>query len=955
MHLADHLPETPFETVPNDPMQVHECTLSNGLKLFFSVNKDEPRVATEIAVRAGSKHDPASSTGLAHYFEHMMFKGTDRIGTLDWEAEKMLLDKIEDLYEQHRNTTDLNEKRTLYLQIDDLSAQAAKYATANEYDKLLGAMGAKGTNAYTWVEQTVYLNDIPTNELERWFKVESERFRRPVLRLFHTELETVFEEFNISQDKDFRKVSKVMMETLMPTHPYGTQTTLGKGEDLKNPSQKAIYQFFEEHYVPNNLAITLCGDFDIQEARQLAEKYFGSYVAKPIPPFSFKPQPELKGRQERIVYGEENEWIELAWRLPGAGHKDQPALTLLSMILYNEVAGLIDSELVQSQKLLTAYAYVRVHEDYSMLILYGKPREGQSLQEVEELLLDQIKRVHHGDFEEWLMQGAAKMFQVEELKRLRSNSHRAHAITTMFVLGRPWSEMVAYLKKLSKLKKEDVVQAAKKWAGLDNYVAVKKLYGTDPNVLKVEKPPITPVEVNRDGVSDFARDIFNDNTPPLMPEWPDFNHRMRSLNLRKGVKLFAVTDTLEQLGTIEWIWPVGKLYKSTLSLLQSYLNYLGTDKYSSTEVRRELFRLGVQMEVKVSDNHTVIRVNGLDKSLPDAAQLMHHFLHHVQPDTAALENLVADVLTSRTNHKKNKDHILRSGLKPFAMHGKAAIERFVIPENQLRSIKATDLIDLLKEMMCFAHEVHYHGPRTAAKVKRMLSAFAADQQALVAKPEIKPLKELPTTTNKVFFVHFPMVQVEILQVSKGSPKFKLEEYLIERWFNNYFGTSMSSVVFQEIREARAMAYQTYAMALSPTYKNLAHYFFTFVGTQPDKMAEAISVMNDLVEDMPLNAELVEQARINTTKVLQANRLPLSNTYWRYHAIKNQGWKDEPLKQVLAFNENADHQALIDYHEKYIKGRKSTWLILGDRKMIDKAVLRKLGKLTELSVEDVLGY
>jgi predicted Zn-dependent peptidase len=152
-----------------------------------------------------------------------------------------------------------------------------------------------------------------------------------------------------------------------------------------------------------------------------------------------------------------------------------------------------------------------------------------------------------------------------------------------------------------------------------------------------------------------------------------------------------------------------------------------------------------------------------------------------------------------------------------------------------------------------------------------------------------------------------------------------------------------------------MAYQTYAMALSPTYKNQAHYFFTFVGTQPDKMAEAISVMNDLVEDMPFNAELVEQARINTTKVLQANRLPLSNTYWRYHAIKNQGWKDEPLKQVLAFNENADHQALIDYHEKYIKGRKSTWLILGDRKMIDKSVLRKLGKLTELSVEDVLGY
>ncbi len=955
MHLADTPSHPEFEVIEHDPMKVHQCTLANGLKLFFSVNTDEPRIATEIAVRAGSKHDPAISTGLAHYFEHMMFKGTDRMGTLNWEEEKKLLDQIEALYEQHRATTDPDEKRKLYLKIDEVSALAAKYATANEYDKLLGAMGAKGTNAYTWVEQTVYLNDIPSNELERWFQVESERFRRPVLRLFHTELETVFEEFNISQDKDFRKVSKVMMETLMPTHPYGMQTTLGKGEDLKNPSQKAIYKFFEEHYVPNNMAITLCGDFNVYTAKTLAEKYFGGYQPKPVPPFCFEPQPELMGRQERIVYGEETEWIELGWRLPGAGHKDQPALTLLSMILYNEVAGLIDSELVQSQKLLSAYAYVRVHEDYSLLVLYGKPREGQSLEQVEELLLEQLKRIQSGQFEQWLLEGSAKMFQVEELKRLRNNSHRAHAITTMFILGRPWSEMVSYLDTLSRLTKEDVMAAAKKWARLDQYVAVKKLHGPDPTVLKVEKPPITPVEVNRDGVSEFAKSIFDQHSPDIQPEWPDFGQRIRSSRLSDGLKLHVVQDPDEKLGTLEWVWPVGKLYQNQLPLLQSYLNYLGTSTYTGAQLRQEFFRLGVQMEVRVSDTHTILRISGLDQSLPEATRLVQHFLQDVQPDKDAFANLIADVRTSRANSKKNKDYILRSGLKPYALYGKEAIRRFVISNQTLSQLTPEHLLKLLADLTRMQHDIHYHGPRTLRSAKKMLADYAATRPKLSSKPKVAPLKELPTKNNKVFFVHFPMVQVELLQVSKGSPRFNREEYLMERWFNNYFGTSMSSVVFQEIREARAMAYQTYAMTASPVYKNQAHYFYTFVGTQPDKMAEAIAVMSQLVEHMPFNPELVEQARINTIKVLQANRLPLANTWWRYHAIKNQGWKTEPLMQVLHFTQTAKPESLLAYHQKYIKGRKATLVVLGDRNHVDMKSLRKVGKVVTLSIEDVLGY
>ncbi|HNG90028.1 MAG TPA: pitrilysin family protein, partial [Saprospiraceae bacterium] len=493
--MQDHAPakntaEPTFQTVPNDPIAVQMHTLPNGLRLFLSVNSEEPRVYTEIAVRVGSKHDPADTTGLAHYFEHMMFKGTDRLGSLDWEREKALLDQIEQTFEAHRAEPDAQKKKALYAEIDRLSFEAAKYAAANEYDKLVSAMGAKGTNAYTWVEQTVYVNDIPTNELERWFQLEGERFRRPVLRLFHTELETVFEEYNISQDKDFRKVMKAMQEVLTPTHPYGTQTTLGRGEDLKNPSQTNIYNFFDRYYVPNNMAIVLCGDFDPVQAVRLAERHFGHFQPKPLPPFEVEPQPPLTQRTQRDVYGNEAPWVELAWRFPGARSEEAQLLPLIANVLHNYQAGLFDLNLMQRQQVLEAYAYPRVYEDYSSLVLHAKPREGQTHAEVEQLLMQQIEALRHGDFEDWLPQAVLKDLKLSEIKSFEQNKGRAAALTAAFVLGLDWSEMTARWQRLAQVSKADVVAFARQHLSPHSYAVVNKHSGEAPAVMKVEKPPI---------------------------------------------------------------------------------------------------------------------------------------------------------------------------------------------------------------------------------------------------------------------------------------------------------------------------------------------------------------------------------------------------------------------------------------------------------------------------------
>jgi predicted Zn-dependent peptidase len=267
-----------YEEVTNDPHKARIYTLNNGLKVYLAKNTDEPRIQTLIAVRAGAKDDPRDNTGLAHYLEHMMFKGSKHFGTADWEKESVLLDSITNLFEAHKAATTPDAKKAIYKQIDAVSQEASKFAISNEYDKIAGAIGASGTNAFTSYDMTAYVNDIPANELEKFLKLEYDRFSNIQLRLFHTELETVYEEFNMYQDQGASRMWNKVFEGLFEKHPYKVDV-IGLPEHLKSPSMKSVMAFQKYYYVPNNMAVILSGDLDFESTIQIVDKYFGQ--AKP--------------------------------------------------------------------------------------------------------------------------------------------------------------------------------------------------------------------------------------------------------------------------------------------------------------------------------------------------------------------------------------------------------------------------------------------------------------------------------------------------------------------------------------------------------------------------------------------------------------------------------------------------------------------------------------------------
>lgn len=944
-----------FETVPNDPINTRIYTLANGLKLFLSVNKDEPRIYTEIAVRAGSKHDPAETTGLAHYFEHMMFKGTDRLGSLNWEAEKQLLDQIEQLFEIHRAEQDPDKKRALYAEIDRLSYEAAKFAAANEYDKMVGAIGAKGTNAYTWVEQTVYVNDIPSNELERWFELESERFRRPVLRLFHTELETVFEEYNIAQDRDFRKVSKAVQEILTPSHPYGTQTTLGRGEDLKNPSQTNIYRFFDKYYVPNNMAIILCGDFDPKEAVILANRYFGHFQPKTIPPFEFPPQPELSGRIQRDVFGNEAPWVEMAWRFPAAASEISMVLPMISGVLHNNQAGLFDLNLVQQQKVLEAYAYLRIHEDFCALVLHAKPREGQSHADVEALLIAEIIKLQKGDYEDWLPEAVLKDLKFSEVKEFEKNQGRAGALTHSFILGMPWSQTLRRWEILENCNRENLSEFSRQYLRTDNYAVVYKHTGPDSSVMKVEKPAITAIEVNRSDMSEFAESFLQKETEPVEPVFVDFSKRIKTQNLAKNLPLRVVHDREALMFRLHYTFNMGRTSDRRLNLAANYLPYLGTSKYSASQMQQAFYRLGVHFSASCQDDNFYFSLTGLEESLEAGIELMEHLLADAQPNREALDNLIADILLRRENDKKDKRAVLTKGLYNYAKYGPVSPFSDKLSREQLLALQPEELTGLLKSLSSFRHEAFYYGSLPAGKIAGLLKKHHPIQAEL---PPLKPkiYRERRINRDQVYFLNFPMVQVEIMLLSKGTPNFNLEEFIFSEWYNQYFGYGLSSIVFQEIRESKALAYSAYAYAANPIRKRRAHFLQAYVGTQPDKLYEAVDTFQKMLENMPVSESQIENARQSVLKQIAASRIIKSDIYWSWRANRERGFKNHDLRRdIYETLDQASATELMQYQEKYIRGRKYTWLVLGERERIDFDFLKKIGPVKELSLEEVFGY
>ncbi|MFA5781090.1 MAG: insulinase family protein [Bacteroidales bacterium] len=942
-----------YKTVPGDPLKARIYTFDNGLTVYMTVYKDAPRIQTAIAVKTGSKNDPSDNTGLSHYLEHMMFKGTDKYSTQDFSKEKPLLDKIDSMFEVYRGVKDTILRKMKYHIIDSLSGVAAKFAVANEYDKMMSAIGAKGTNAFTSEEETVYINDIPSNQVETWLTIEAERFRNPVFRLFHTELETVYEEKNMSLDNDDRKAWDSLTSGIFKKHPYGTQTTLGTVEHLKNPSIKTLREYYHSKYVPNNMAICISGDFDPEETIKLIDQKLGSLPKKDVKPFVAPVEDPISKPVIKEAFGPDAESMMLAFRLGGVNSKDADLLTIMDMILCNSHAGLIDLNLNQAQKVLQAGSYPDIMKDYSMHVLYGNPKQGQKLEDVKELLLSQVELVKKGNFPDWLIPAIINDLKLSEIEKEESNRSRAFSMVSAFIDDTPWSEIVNKVDRLSKITKQDIIDFANKNYG-NNYAIVYKRTGGDKNVKKVQKPALTPVDVNRNVQSTFLTDIFARKPAEINPVFVDYDKDIKKISIKDSIQVYYNENKENKTFSLYYIFDMGSNNDKKLALAIDYLQYLGTSKLTPAEVQQELYKTGCSFSVSSSDDRVYVSLSGLSENFEKGLPLFENILADAQPNKEALDNLVKDILKKRADDKLSKNVIMWSAMYNYGKFGPKNPYTNILSEKELKSLKAEELVSLIKNLNSYQHYILYYGPSSTETLAPLLNMYHKVPATLKPLPAEIKFKELPSAENKIYVVGYDMKQVDIVMLSK-SDKYDKTNVPAIRLFNEYFGAGMNSVVFQELRESKALAYSAYAGYSSPYRLDRSNYISSFIGTQNDKLPEAMKSMFDVINNMPESEKSFDAAKEAIIQKIRTERITKENILFNYMSAKRLELTYDIRKDVFEKVPSMKFSDLLAFQKKYLKDKKYTILVLGKKKDMDIKTLEKYGKIKYLKLDEVFGY
>ncbi|CAM1364683.1 Peptidase M16 [Tenacibaculum soleae] len=940
-----------YETVTNDPTGLRLYTLDNGLKVYLSKNTDEPKIQTYIAVRAGSNYDPKESTGLAHYLEHMVFKGTHKIGTADWEKEKAYLDKISDLYEQHRAETDTIKKLALYKEIDKVSLEASNYSIANEYDKMISSLGATGTNAHTWFEETVYKNKIPTNELDKWLNVEAERFSTLVLRLFHTELEAVFEEFNRGQDNDGRKRYAAMLKDLFPNHPYGQQSTIGIAAHLKNPSMIDIHNYFDKYYVPNNMAIVLVGDLDFDATIKKVNDTFGKFEKKELTHPTLPKEKPITSPVINEVFGPTSESISIAYRSGGVNTKDEKFVTLCDMIMANGNAGLIDLNLNQKQAVQYAGCSPTFLNDYGYHSFTGAPKSGQTLDEVKDLLLAQVEKLKKGEFDEWMIEAVVNDLKLSQTRQYENNTALASAYFNAFIHHENWAGKVKFLDDLKKISKQELVNFANKFYK-NNYVVTYKRKGADKNIVKVSNPGITPVNLNRGKTSAYVTEFNKIKSAPLQPQFVDYKTAIKETKTANGIKVSYVENEKNDLFDMNIIFDMGSDNDKKLSLAAGYLEYLGTEKYTAEELKKEFYKLGISYYVSTGNDKTYVGLNGLKENLPKGLELLEHLWDNAKADTEAYDKYVAKIQKGRENGKTQKGNILFGGLMNYGKYGENSRLRDIMQIDELKAINPEELVAIVKDMKNYKQRVFYYGKDVNTAVASLNTSHKLYGE-LKEYPPAKEYKETETGGN-VFFTNYDMVQTEMMFLAKGEP-FKAENLAASTLFNTYFGSGLSSIVFQEIRESKSLAYSAFASYSNASKKGDSNYVMAYVGTQANKLEQAVDAMMDLMNNMPEAEKQFNAAKESTLKKLAAQRITKSNIFWTYEGLKKRGIDNDHREAMYNTIKNMKMEDLKAFFDKNVKGESYNVMVIGNKKDLNVESLKKLGKIKELDIDYLFNY
>lgn len=939
-----------YQFAPNDPFNVRIYKLKNGMTAYLSANQAEPSVNIMTIVNAGAMDEPENSTGLAHYFEHMMFKGTDKIGALDWAKEKPLLEKLEVLFELRRNTSDPSKQAEIYKEIDKISAEAAQYASPGEFSKLTDSLGGSGFNAATSYNYTNYVVKVPSSELEKYLKLEAERFRNPILRLFHTELETVYEEFNRGQDNDYRKSQDAILKNLFPDHPIG-RSVIGLPEHIKLPSMKDTMAFYRKFYVPSNMAIIMTGDLDHEKTMEMLERTLGTLPAKPAPIHKVYQDSPLIETKVITVTGADAEHFRIACKIP-LTPKNKMLASLAAALLCDNGYGIMEQNLIRSGKVLNAAAFSFELRDQIIFMLAGSAKEGQTLEQAAKLLQGELKRIEDGDFEDWRIRAIAENTRVRIAELKSGNSGELNdELADLFLSGESYADLLNTPDEVEKVKKSELTEFIRKY--FKHSVIVYKRTGKPTDLVKVEKPPITPVKLKSGEISLFGQEFLKLPAQENKPEYLEKAKVFSRKKLASGRMLTKIKKDFDDgLFRVQLSSPRGKYHDKRISVALEFLEFLGTDKYSAGRLRQEFYKLGMKMSTDTNLYYTAIEISGPVGRFADAMALLNHFLRNMKPDQAALKRYISLHLKGRSDTKKNPfQNFLQTVY--YAWYGPENPFVNVIPEEELRGMKAAELVKLVQQI--FSEKttgIIYSGDipvKTAAAESEKLPVIDGGK---VPKRPFYPVRKI--TKPVIWVTDYNKVQLSIGLLSSGET-FQPEDMAFEELINEYFFQGLDGIIFQEIRESRALAYSANGNYILQKEKGYAARSYILAETQPDKALDAIQAAKSLLENVPFYPVKFQSAKQSVLKKLASERKLGFSVYRHFQTAERAGLKGDWRQELYESVRKMDEATFRKLAAEKLSAYKYDIVIVG--KVSDEQLkeFSKFGTVKKLTSKEIFGY
>ncbi|MCD7936342.1 MAG: insulinase family protein [Tannerellaceae bacterium] len=934
-------------------LEVTEHILSNGLTVWLNEDHTQPKIFGAVVVKAGAKDSP--NTGIAHYFEHIMFKGTDKIGTIDYESEKVYLDSIAAKYDELGAQQDPKKREAIQKEINELSLKAADYVIPNEFNRLISRYGGTQLNAGTSYDYTVYMNTFSPSYFAQWAELNSERLIHPVFRMFQNELETVYEEKNMYHDFIGRDAVDKLMERYFLPHPYA-YPILGSTESLKNPSLTEMQTFFEAYYVASNMGVILSGDFSTEEVLPILEKTFSRIRTGEAPKKEVVELPAFAG-EERFTVKFPIPIVNVAglgFRGVPANHPDQVALNIVMGLLNNSNGtGYLD-KLMVDRKLMAAMTVNENLNDAGILAVIGIPKlVFQTRTQAKELLWREINRIKDGDFTDEMFKSLKLEQKRKYMSRLEDISSRAEAMVTLFSQGKEWEEYLREIERIDSLNRDDIIRTAQKYF-TENYLYVNKSTGKYPkdNLPKPGFKPIVPRHA--EVVSAYAETLEELPVKEMQPRFLDLQKDAVRTELSPYAVLYATPNPVNDIFTLDIAYGVGRWEKPVVSQLAAYLPLLGTESLSFDQFRGKLQELGSTLTFDAGDDCFVVRISGFDPQFRETLELVSVFLREAKPDDKKLKQLVDEEKIMRKAFFKSTDNLAHA-LMEKVKYGDQSTYLNKLSLNEIKKLKGKDLIKAFREVQKVGCEFYYCGTMEAVTVASELTTVLPVNQIKKAckGPVYRALSDQKDPT--VYLYHTSdAAQCIIYGYVKGEPVPDMTDRYISKLFSGYFGGDMSSLMFQEIREFRSFAYRTSARYKLPPFLlgNEPGEMTTLLSTQADKTLDALTVLDSLIRKMPVKPE-----RINAVKQTIINHAV--NNYPSFRKIPEkvaslleEGYREDPNKGLVESMDQLGMDDVVRFYEEQISNRPVSYIIVGNTKKFDLKKLAAFGKIIKVGKEEI---